>query len=179
MQILKFVNKRILDLISISAILAISLFFFSVFLKDDISVYISLKQRLSVLRSPAEMNHSLSGDPKKKSSDIAALELEVNDYGKVFRTENKTPDFLNYITAIGRRYRIEIASVEPGDVIKGDTVTKRIYTTILSGGFYDVYNYLYRIEEDWKAVKIEHVVMDKNRDDSKIQVVLTVAVLSI
>ena len=116
---------------------------------------------------------------KKNISDIAALEKEMNDYKELFKAENKTSDVLNYITAIARRHRIEVSTVEPGEVIKGDAFTRSMYTTILSGGFYDVYNYLYRIEEDWKAVKIERVVMDKNSDDSKIQVILTMAVLSI
>src|SRR3989304_3305404 len=157
MQILKYLNRNILDLISISAILVLSLFIFSFFLKDDISTYFSLKQKHSSLR----------------------LSAERNDYKNNFKADNKTSYFLNYITAIARRHRIEISTVEPGEVIKGDAFTRSMYTTILSGGFYDVYNYLYRIEEDWKAVKIERVVMDKNSDDSKIQVVLTVAVLSI
>ncbi|OGW41697.1 MAG: hypothetical protein A2132_02480 [Nitrospirae bacterium RBG_16_43_11] len=64
-------------------------------------------------------------------------------------------------------------------MIKGDLFTKSMYTTSLTGGFYDVYNFLYRIEEDWKGVKIERVVMDKDSEDSRIHVMLTVAVLSI
>jgi len=179
MQILRYLNRNILDLISISAILVLSLFIFSFFLKDDISTYFSLKQKHSSLRISAERNASMLEDQKKKASDIAAMEMEMNDYKNKFKAENKTSYFLNYITAIARRHRIEISTVEPGEVIKGDAFTRSIYTTILSGGFYDVYNYLYRIEEDWKAVKIERVVMDKNSDDSKIQVVLTVAGLSI
>src|SRR3989337_4224775 len=179
MQILRYLNRNILDLISISAILVLSLFIFSFFLKDDISTYFSLKQKHSSLRISAERNASMLEDQQKKASDIAAMEMEMNDYKNNFKADNKTSYFLNYITAIARRHRIEISTVEPGEMIKDDAFTRRMYTTILSDGFYDVYNYLYRIEEDWKAVKIERVVMDGNSDDNKIQVVLTVAVLSI
>lgn len=179
MQIMRYLNRRILDLTSMGVIVVLSLFFFSIFLKEDISTYISLKQRLTSLRSSAERSASLLEEQKKRASDISALELEMKDYEKIFKAENKTPDFLNYITDIARRYRIEVATVEPGEVIKGDPFTRSMYTTVLSGSFYDIYHYLYRIEEDWKAVKIEHVVMDKNRDDNKIQVTLTLAVLSI
>lgn len=179
MQIVRYLNRKIVDIISISAILALSLFFFSIFLKDDISNYNSLKQKLSSLRSSADSSVSMINEQKKKASDIADLEKEMDDYKKIFKVENKTSYFLNYITALARRHRIEVSSIEPGEVTKSDAFTRSMYTTILSGGFYDVYNYLYSLEEDWKAVKIERVLMDKNSDDSKIQVVLSVAVLSI
>lgn len=178
-QILKYLDKKILDIISISTILILFVLIYSVFLKDDISTHISLKKRLSSLRSSSEKSALLLKEQKNRAYDIAALEKEITDYRNIFQAGNKTPYFLNYMTVIARRYRVEVASVEPGDVIKGDSFTKSMYTTSLSGGFYDVYNFLYRIEEDWKAVKIERVVMDKNSDDSKIQVILTVAVLSI
>ncbi len=179
MQFLKYVNKKTVDLASICAMLAMSFLFISLFLKDDLSKYISQKHKLSALKSSAERNASLPDEQQKTGSDISALEMEMNDYKKIFRTGNRASDFLNYITEAGRRHRVEVSSVEPGEVVKGDLYTRNVYTTILSGGFYDIYNYLYRIEEDWKAVKIERVVMDKNHDDSRIQVILTVAVLSI
>ncbi len=179
MQILRYLNRKILDLISISAIAILAVLFFSVFLKGDIAKYISLKQNLSSLKSSAERSASLLKEQEKAATDFAALEMEINNYNKVFKVENKTSYFLNYISSIARRHRLEIVSVEPGEVMKGDAFTRSTYTTLLSGSFYDIYHYLYRMEEDWKAVKIEHVVMDKNSDDSKIQVTLTVAVLSI
>lgn len=179
MHILKYMNIKILDLISVVAISVVCLLFFSLFLKDDISKYILLRHKLSSLRSAAELSPSMLEEQKQKLSDIASLESEMNDYKRIFDTKNRTPDVLRFITDISRRYRIEVTSVEPGEVIKGDKFTRRMYTTILSGGFYDVYNYMYRIEEDWKAVKIERVVMDKNSDNRRIQVVLTMAVLSI
>ena len=179
MEMLKYLDKKRLDLISISVIVILFVLFFSMFLKDDISMHISIRKSLSTLKSSAEGNVLLLEEQKNRASDITALEKEIIDYKNIFQAANKTPYFLNYMTAIARRHRVEVASVEPGEVIKGDLFTKSMYTTSLTGGFYDVYNFLYRIEEDWKGVKIERVVMDKDSEDSRIHVMLTVAVLSI
>src|SRR3989337_1305130 len=146
MQIVRYLNRKIVDIISISAILALSLFFFSIFLKDDISNYNSLKQKLSSLRSSADSSVPMINEQKKKASDIADLEKEMDDYKN----------------ALARRHRIEVSSIEPGEVTKSDAFTRSMYTTILSGGFYDVYNYLYSLEEDWKDVKIERGLMDEH-----------------
>lgn len=179
MQILKYLDKKLLDLLSISAILILFVLFYSVFLKDDIATHASLKKRLLTLKSSTEKSALLMEAQKNRASDIEALEKEITDYKNIFQAANKTAYLLNYMTTLARRHRVEVASVEPGEVIKGDSFTKSMYTTSITGGFYDIHNFLYRIEEDWKAVKIERVVMDKDIEDSRIHVMLTVAVLSI
>src|SRR3972149_5758406 len=109
MQILKYLNRNILDLISISAILVLSLFIFSFFLKDDISTYFSLKQKHSSLRLSAEKNVSMLEDQKKKASDIAAMEMEMNDYKNNFKADIMT-SIIIYIALrrIGRPSRLNV-----------------------------------------------------------------------
>lgn len=172
-------DKKKIDIIAILSLAVIFVLFYSLFLKDDIFLYRSLSIQRASLKSAIIRDLALIEAHKSKQSEIMALEEEIKWNIEMLQKENAVPYFLNYTSSLAGRYRVELLSVEPGEVLEGDLFTKSIFTTTLSGGFSNIYNFMYHLEDDWKGVKVERLTMDKNPGDNRINVRLTLAVLSI
>ncbi|MBI5756387.1 MAG: hypothetical protein HZA12_05620 [Nitrospirae bacterium] len=172
-------DKKKIDIIAIISIGAIFVLFYSLFLKDDIFLYRSLSSQRASLKSAVIRDLALIEAHKGRQSEIMALEKEIKGNMDMLQKENAVPYFLNYLSSLAGRYRVGLLSIEPGEVLEGGLFTKSIFTTTMSGGFFNIYNFLYHLEDDWQGVKVERLTIDKNPGDNKVDVRLTLAVLSI
>jgi len=172
-------DTKKIDIISVLAIVIVSGVFYSIFLKDDFSAYKTLRDKRSFLNEAITRDRHTIDTHKNKAADILSLEKEINENKLVFLKEEKQPYFINYASSLARQYRIGILSIEPGETVISDLVSKTTFTAGLRGRFPNMYNFLYHLEDDWKGVKVEALTMDKNPEDRSVSVRLTLAVLSI
>ena len=172
-------DTKKIDIISVLAIVIVSGVFYSIFLKDDFSAYKTLRDKRSSLNEAITRDRHTIDTHKNKAADILSLEKEINENKLVFLKEEKQPYFINYASSLARQYRIGILSIEPGETVISDLVSKTTFTAELRGRFPNMYNFLYHLEDDWKGVKVEALTMDKNPEDRSVSVRLTLAVLSI
>ena len=172
-------DTKKIDIISVLAIVIVSGVFYSIFLKDDFSAYKTLRDKRSSLNEAISKDRDTIDTHKNKAADILNLEKEINENKLVFLKEEKQPYFINYTSSLARQYRIGILSIEPGETVISDLVSKTTFTAGLRGRFPNMYNFLYHLEDDWKGVKVEALTMDKNPEDRSVSVRLTLAVLSI
>lgn len=171
-------DKRKIDIISILSITAIFIIFYSIFLSDNISRYRLLRQQ-KVSLEDAISRGELIGTLEEEEANVIALGNEIRENEKFLKVENRTSYFLNYISSLARQHKIEIISVEPGETVAEDLLTRTKFTAVLRGRFLDTYNFLYFLENNWRAVKVEALSVDKTSQDRSLNIRLTLALLSI
>jgi len=172
-------KKRKIDIISLlvmSALLVVSYFSF---LSDDISLYRSSRQKRSSIYEAIKRDASTVEREKKKMLDVLNLEKEIEGHRLFLPKEDSVPYFLDYFSSLARRYKVEILSIRPEGTVDGELFSRTTFTTELSGGFPNIYNFLYHLEEDWRGVKMETLSLTRDTEERSIKVKLTVAVLSI
>lgn len=172
-------DAKTVDIISILVIVIVFGTFYIIFLKDDFAAYATLREkRYSLDESITRDRHTIETS-NIKAANILTLEKDISEHKLLFLKEDKVPYFINYASSLARQYRIGILSIEPGETVGGDLVSKTTFAAQLRGGFPNMYNFLYHLEEDWKGVKIETLTMDKNPEDRTISVRLTLGIISI
>ncbi len=172
-------DKRKIDIISIIITVSVFIIFFTLFLKDDFSAHHLLRDKRSSLKEAISRDQYAIEAHKNKAADVSTLEKEILEDKQFLLKEDNIPYFLNYVSSLARRHQVVIISIEPGQTVDNNRLTKTTFTAELKGGFPYVYNFLYHLEDDWRGVKIEALSIDKNREDSRVDVKLTLAVLSI
>lgn len=172
-------NKRKTDIISVLVIVTFLGAFYSLLLSDDILTYRSLRHKSSSIQEAIKRDRSTLETEKRKMLNVLNLEKEMEGHRLFLLKGDSVPYFLNYVSSLARRYRVEILSIEPGGTVDGELFTRTTFTAELRGGFPYVYNFLYHLEEDWRGIKMETLSIDKNTEDNSVNVKLTLAVLSI
>ena len=172
-------DTKKIDIISVLAIVIVSGVFYSIFLKDDFSACKTLRDKRASLNEAITRDRNTIDAHKNKAADILRLEKEISENKLFFIKEEKVPYFINYASSLARQYRIGILSIEPGETLINDSVSKATFMAELRGRFPNMYNFLYHLEDDWKGVKVETITMDKNPEDRSVSVRLTLAVLSV
>ena len=171
--------KRKIDIIAICSIVILGVIFYTVFLKDDIFAYRPLSQKRTSLEEAIIRDRITVEHRKDKETHVQNLEKEIRENKLLFLKEEKTPYFLNYISSLASRDKVAILSIEPGETLSEDLVTKTMFTAEIKGGFPYIYTFLYHLEDNWRGVKVETLSINKNPEDNSIDIRLKLAVLSI
>ena len=172
-------DKRKIDLISIIAIGISIILSIIILLRDDISDYRLMSNKRYSLEEDIRKNSITLEREKNKAAGVPDMEKEVKGQD-LFITEGKVvPYFINYVSVLARRNRVEIVSLEPGSSI-GDKITRKSsFTADISGGFPDAYDFLYHLEDDWRGVKIDSLSIDRDPENNSVNVRLILIVLSL
>src|SRR3990172_10742496 len=127
-------NKRKTDLISITAIAISIILSIMILLRDDISDYRLMTNKRNSLEEDIRKN-SISLE-REKNKAAGALEIEKEAKGQdLFIAEGKVvPFFINYVSILARRHRVEIVSLEPGSSIGDNKTRVNSFTAEVSGG---------------------------------------------
>lgn len=172
-------DKRKTDILSVLLIAIISIFFFSVFIKDDFSAYRLLRHERYFLKDAIKRYTNVVETHKNKIRDIVILENYLKEQKLFLLKEDKVAYFLNYVSSHADRNKVEIIFVEPGEIEQYDLFAKTLFTAEFRGRFPNVYNFIYRIEDDWRGVKVEKLSINKDSGDNKVNVRLKLSVISI
>lgn len=172
-------DKRKTDLISIIAIAVSVILAVIILLRDDISDYrLIINKRHSLKEDIRKSSISLE---REKSKAAVTLEIEKDAKGQdLFIAEEKVvPYFINYVSILSRRHRVEIVSLEPGSSMSDNKTRVNSFTAEISGGFPDAYDFLYHLEDDWRGVKIDSLSIDRDPENNSVNVRLKLIVLSL
>ena len=172
-------DKRKIDLISIIAITISIILSIIILLRDDISDHRLMTNKRYSLEEDIRKNSITLEREKNKAAGVPDMEKEVKGQD-LFITEGKVvPYFINYISILARRHRVEIVSLEPGSSIGDSTTRKSSFTAEISGGFPNAYDFLYHLEDDWRGVKIDSLSIDRDQEDNSVNIRLRLIVLSL
>lgn len=172
-------DKKKVDIIAIFTIVTIFAIFSFASLKNDIAAYRSLRHKRSSLKDEIRRDTYTIGLKKKRIVEVLNLEKEITEQKQFLLANDGIPDFLNYISSLARRHKVEIVSIEPGETMDVDLLTKTIFTAELRGGFSNIYNFLFHLEDDWRGVKVEELSIESSPEERDINIRMTLAVLSI
>jgi len=172
-------DKRKIDLISIIAIGISIILSIIILLKDDISDYRLMKNKRYSLEEDIRKNSITLEREKNKAAGVLDMNKEVKGQN-LFITEGKVvPYFINYISILARRHRVEIVSLEPVSSMGDNATRKSSFTAEISGGFPDAYDFLYHLEDDWRGVKIDSLSIERDPANNSVNVRLKLIVLSL
>src|SRR3990170_6492441 len=171
-------DKRKIDIISIIAIVISIILSIIILLKDDISDFRLMKNKRYSLKEDIRKN-SITLEREKNKAASVLMEKEVKGQNLFITKDKLVPYFINYVSILARRHRVEIVSLEPGSSIGDNTIRKTSFTAEITGGFPNAYNFLYHLEDDWRGVKIDSLLIDKDPENNSVNVRLKLIVLSL
>ena len=172
-------DKRKIDLISIIAIGISIILSIIILLKDDISDYRLMKNKRYSLEEDIRKNSITLEREKNKAAGVLDINKEVKVQNLLITKDKLVPYFINYISILARRHRVEIVSLEPGSSMGDNTTGKSSFTAEISGGFPNAYNFLYHLEDDWRGVKIASLSIDKDPENGNVNIRLKLIILSL
>ena len=172
-------DKRKTDIISIIAIVISIILSIIILLKDDISDYRLMKNKRYSLKEDIRKNSITLEREKNKAAGVLDMEKEVKGQNLFITKDKLVPYLINYVSILARRHRVEIVSLEPGSSIGDNTIRKTSFTAEITGGFPNAYNFLYHLEDDWRGVKIDSLLIDKDPENNSVNVRLKLIVLSL
>ena len=165
-------DKRKIDIISI--ILSII-----ILLKDDISDYRLMTNKRYSLEEDIRKNSITLEREKNKAAGVLDINKEVKVQNLLITKDKLVPYFINYISILARRHRVEIVSLEPVSSMGDNETRKSSFTAEISGGFPDAYDFLYHLEDDWRGVKIASLSIDKDPENGNVNIRLKLIILSL
>ena len=171
-------DKRKIDIISIIAIAVSIVLSVIILLKDDISDFRLMKNKRYSLKEDIRKN-SITLEREKNKAASVLMEKEVKGQNLFITKDKLVPYFINYVSKLARRHRLEIVSLEPGSSMGDNTTGKSSFTAEISGGFPNAYNFLYHLEDDWRGVKIDSLSIDKDPESGNVNVRLKLIILSL
>lgn len=172
-------DKRKIDIISILAIIIACVLFYTAFLGKDFATFRSLRQDRYSIKGEINNDKYTLEILRNKKSEAINLESEITKHRLVYLKKDNVPYFLNYVSSLANRDNVMILLIEPGETVSEDIFTKTSYTAELKGGFSNIYDFLYHLEDDWRGVKIESMSLDKNTDDNSMNLRLLLSVYTI
>lgn len=172
-------DKRKIDLISIIAIAISIILSVIILLRDDISDYRLMTNKRYSLEEDIRKHSITLERERNRAAGVLDMDKEVKGQN-LFISEGKVvPYFINYVSVLARRNRVEIVSLEPGSSI-GDKITRKSsFNAEISGGFHNAYDFLYHLEDDWRGVKIDSLSIDRDPENNSVNVRLKLIVLSL
>lgn len=172
-------DRRKINIISILAISGLFVISYSTFLKDDLSTFLSLRNKRSSLKEAINRDTYTVTTSKNKITEVLSLEQELKEHQLLLTKEERVPYFINYISSLARQNKVEIISIEPRETIEDSLLTKTVFAAEIRGGFPSFYNFLYHLEEDWKGVKVETLSIARGPENNSINIRLGLLILSI
>ncbi len=171
-------DKRKIDIISIIAIAVSIVLSVIILLKDDISDFRLMKNKRYSLKEDIRKN-SITLEREKNKAASVLMEKEVKGQNLFITKDKLVPYFVNYVSTLARRHRVEIVSLEPGSSMSDNTIRKSSFTAEIAGGFPNAYNFLYHLEDDWRGVKIDSLSIGKDPENGNVNVRLKLIILSL